>query len=187
MKLGQNVHSNAVYDEVQQVEKIALEDPKVLAELEKLKLPEGTVVCADPWIYGSDGVDDDARMYQVFLYMRDPANSDEADSNHYAFPLPVSPVVECVNYKVVRIDVLPTGADNTPNPLAPYQPKPANEYIPETQELRKDLKPLHVNQPEGPSFSVTPVGETGNIVSWQKWSFFVGMLRRTTRRLHCLY
>ncbi|GKU15181.1 unnamed protein product, partial [Fusarium langsethiae] len=38
-KLGQNVHSNAVYDEVQQVEKIALEDPKVLAELEKLKLP----------------------------------------------------------------------------------------------------------------------------------------------------
>ena len=34
------------------IEKVALEDPKVLAELEKLKLPEGTVVCADPWIYG---------------------------------------------------------------------------------------------------------------------------------------
>ncbi|CEI61777.1 Copper amine oxidase 1 [Fusarium venenatum] len=178
VKLGQNIHSNAVYDEVQQVEKIALEDPKVLAELEKLKLPEGTVVCADPWIYGSDGVDDDARMYQVFLYMRDPVNSEQADSNHYAFPLPVSPVVECVNYQVVRIDVLPTGADNTPKPLAPYQPKPANEYIPESQELRKDLKPLRVIQPEGPSFSVTPVGETGNIVSWQKWNFFVGFNQR---------
>jgi len=52
VKLGPNVHANAVYDEVQEVEKIALQDPKVLAELEKLKLPEGTVVCADPWIYG---------------------------------------------------------------------------------------------------------------------------------------
>lgn len=113
-------------------------------------------------------------MYQVFLYMRDPANSGEADSNHYAFPLPVSPVIECVNYKVIRIDVLPTGADNTIKPLAPYQPKPANEYIPEAQELRKDLKPLHVSQPEGPSFNVTPVGETGNVISWQKWTFFVG-------------
>ncbi|KAI1043603.1 hypothetical protein LB505_011810 [Fusarium chuoi] len=178
VKLGPNVHGNVDYDEAQRVEKLALEDPQVLAELEKLKLPEGTVVCADPWIYGSDGVEDDVRMYQVFLYMRDPSNSGEADSNHYAFPLPVSPVVECVNYKVIRIDVLPTGADNTIKPLAPYQPKPANEYIPEAQELRKDLKPLHVSQPEGPSFNVTPVGETGNVISWQKWTFFVGFNQR---------
>ncbi|KLO90872.1 peroxisomal amine oxidase (copper-containing) [Fusarium fujikuroi] len=178
VKLGPNVHGNVDYDEAQRVEKLALEDPQVLAELEKLKLPEGTVVCADPWIYGSDGVEDDVRMYQVFLYMRDPANPGEADSNHYAFPLPVSPVIECVNYKVIRIDVLPTGADNTIKLLAPYQPKPANEYIPEAQELRKDLKPLHVSQPEGPSFNVTPVGETGNVISWQKWTFFVGFNQR---------
>lgn len=52
MKLGPNVHGNVDYDEAQRVEKLALEDPQVLAELEKLKLPEGTVVCADPWIYG---------------------------------------------------------------------------------------------------------------------------------------
>ncbi len=32
-------------------------------------------------------------MYQVFLYMRDPANASELDSNHYAFPLPISPVL----------------------------------------------------------------------------------------------
>ena len=34
------------------VEKVALEHEKVKAEIAKLKLPEGTVVCADPWIYG---------------------------------------------------------------------------------------------------------------------------------------
>jgi len=34
------------------VEKIALEDEAVKAEIAKLKLPEGTVVISDPWIYG---------------------------------------------------------------------------------------------------------------------------------------
>lgn len=107
--------------------------------------------------------------------MRDPNNSSEPDSNHYAFPLPILPVVECNGYKIIRIDILPTGADNTIKPLSPYTPKPGNEYIPEAQNLRKDLKPLQVVQPEGPSFTVTPVGETGNVLEWQKWSFFIGM------------
>jgi primary-amine oxidase len=34
------------------VEKIALEDEGVKAEIAKLKLPEGTVIISDPWIYG---------------------------------------------------------------------------------------------------------------------------------------
>lgn len=34
------------------VEKIALEDEAVRAEIAKLQLPEGTVVISDPWIYG---------------------------------------------------------------------------------------------------------------------------------------
>jgi len=31
-----------------------LEDPGVKAEIAKLKLPEGTVVISDPWIYGKN-------------------------------------------------------------------------------------------------------------------------------------
>jgi primary-amine oxidase len=34
------------------VEKIALEDEGVKAEIAKLQLPEGTVIISDPWIYG---------------------------------------------------------------------------------------------------------------------------------------
>jgi primary-amine oxidase len=127
---------------------------------------------------GSDGLNDDERLYQVFLYMRDPANPSELDSNHYAFPLPISPVLDCNEYKVIRIDHLPTGADNTLKELKPYQTKPANEYIHEHQKLRQDLKPLQVIQPEGASFTLTPVGETGHIIDWQKWSFFVGYNQR---------
>ena len=34
------------------VEKVALEDEGVKAELAKLGLPEGTGIISDPWIYG---------------------------------------------------------------------------------------------------------------------------------------
>ena len=117
-------------------------------------------------------------MFQCFLYMRDPKNSSDADSNHYALPLAISPVVDTEDYKVIRIDFLPTGADHSIKPTQPYKIQPPNEYTPEHQELRTDLKPLNVVQPEGASFSVTKAGETGEIIEWQKWSFRVGFNAR---------
>jgi len=53
LRLGPNVHSNADGDEIVAVERIALEDEAVKAEIAKLQLPEGTVVISDPWIYGT--------------------------------------------------------------------------------------------------------------------------------------
>lgn len=175
--LGSNFHANGDGVEIVAIEKAALEDEGVKAELAKLKLPEGTVVISDPWIYGSDGVNDDDRMYQCFLYLRDPMNPSEADSNHYALPLPISPVISTESMKVIRIDMLPTGADNTVKEVEPYQIRPPNEYIPEHQKLRTDLKPLNVIQPEGGSFKVTQEG-TSSVLAWQKWHFRVGFNQR---------
>lgn len=53
LRLGPNVHSTADGAELVEVERIALTDPGVLAEIAKLELPEGTVVVSDPWIYGT--------------------------------------------------------------------------------------------------------------------------------------
>lgn len=116
-------------------------------------------------------------MYQCFLYMRDPKNTDELDSNHYAFPLAISPVLSADQRKVIRIDIMPTGKDNTIKPTQPWKPVHANEYIPEAQDLRTDLKPLQVLQPEGASFSVAQEG-TSYTMEWQKWSFRVGFNQR---------
>lgn len=116
-------------------------------------------------------------MYQTFLYLRDPENSSEADSNHYALPLTISPVVSADERKVIRIDHLPTGKDNTVKEPQPWKAKPANEYIPEAHKLRTDIKPLNVVQPEGASFSATQQG-TSNVIEWQKWSFRVGFNQR---------
>lgn len=52
VRLGPNVHSPGDGEEIVLVEKIALEDEAVRAEIAKLQLPEGTVVISDPWIYG---------------------------------------------------------------------------------------------------------------------------------------
>ncbi|KAF2268535.1 hypothetical protein CC78DRAFT_529976 [Lojkania enalia] len=175
--LGKCVHANGDGDEIVAIEKAALEDEGVKAEIAKLQLPEGTVVISDPWIYGSDGVNDEERMYQCFLYMRDPMNPSEVDSNHYALPLPISPVISTETMKVIRIDICPTGADDTIKPLEPYKIKPPNEYIPEHQNLRTDLKPLNVVQPQGASFQVTQEG-TSSVLSWQKWKFRVGFNQR---------
>jgi primary-amine oxidase len=116
-------------------------------------------------------------MYQCFLYLRDPLNPSEADSNHYALPLPISPVVSAHDRKVIRVEILPTGADATIKPLQPYRLRSANEYLPERQNLRTDLKPLHIVQPEGASFKVSTEG-MGSMLEWQKWRFRVGFNQR---------
>ncbi|KAF2402557.1 hypothetical protein EJ06DRAFT_555173 [Trichodelitschia bisporula] len=183
VRLGANVHGAGDGAEIIAVEKLALEHPDVKAEIAKLQLPEGAVVVCDPWIYGADGVNDDDRMWQCYLYTRDTANSSELDSCHYAHPLPISPVISTADMKLVRIDILPTGADNMIKPLGPIHIRPANEYIPEYQQLRTDLKPLNVVQPEGASFTVKNEG-TSSIVAWQKWHMRVSFNQREGMVLH---
>jgi hypothetical protein len=48
--LGPYIHANGDGDEIVCIEKIALADEKVQAEIAKLELPEGTVVISDPWV-----------------------------------------------------------------------------------------------------------------------------------------
>jgi len=109
--------------------------------------------------------------------MRDPQNSGEQDSNHYALPLPLSPVVNVETNKVIRIDHVPTGAGLGGWKGGAWPVQEPNEYIPEAQTLRTDLKPLHVVQPEGASFTVSEQG-TSRVIEWQKWSFRVGFNQR---------
>ena len=106
--------------------------------------------------------------------MRDPANPSNANSNHYAFPLAISPVLDATNMKVIRIDTIPTGEGLEVRPTSKAKIHPPSEYTPEHQRLRKGLKPLNVVQPEGASFKATKVGETAEVIEWQKWSFRIG-------------
>jgi Cu2+-containing amine oxidase len=62
VRLGPNVHGNADYDEILQVEEKTLANEQVKAAIAKLQLPKEAVVCCDPWIYG---------MFLTFFFFRD--------------------------------------------------------------------------------------------------------------------
>lgn len=89
--------------------------------------------------------------------------------------------------EIVRVDKLATGGHDdgirndtvVPNVLDQCVP---SEYVPELVEggMRKDLKPLNVVQPEGPSFTVT----NESLVEWQKWRFRVGFNPREGATIH---
>src|SRR5205814_2730401 len=61
----------------------------------------------------------------------------------------------------------------------PLPPKPGNYRADRVRELRTDVKPLEITQPEGPSFEVN-----GYEVSWQKWNLIIGFNSREGLTLH---
>lgn len=161
-KMSPKYHGNIDFEEVGVVEELTLKDERVISEIAKLKLPDHLFVIAEAWGFGSDGVADYRRQYQVYLFVGDKGMP---DSNHYARPLAFSPVVDTVTMKVTRIDYMPTGRDSKARETKPWAFIKPNEYVPEALNVRKDLKPLQVVQPQGTSYSI----DSDNVLKWQKW------------------
>lgn len=156
------------------------------AEIKKLKLPNGFEVIIEPWPYGGPDQDEENRRYFQGLCFAQDQSSGNPDSNFYAYPLPIIPVMDARKREIVRVDRLATGGkqdglrDQTRSERAIDHCQPA-EYAPEflKDRLRTDLKPLNIVQPEGVSFKVT-----GHLVEWQKWRFRVGFNPREGATLH---
>ncbi|KAI8627789.1 copper amine oxidase 1 [Xylariaceae sp. FL1651] len=158
--------------------------------MEEFSLPDNFNITIDPWPYGGLDPDEDIPRYmQGLVYARD-ASKQNLDSNHYAFPLPIIPVMDVATKKLVRIDRLATGGiGDSLYPSAPagkpnklFEHCRSAEYVPELLDrpLRADLKPIDVTQPEGASFKV----HSDNLVEWQKWRFRIGFTPREGAVLH---
>ena len=157
----------------------------------EMNLPEGFEVVIEPWPFGGrDDKNDLKRYFQGLIFAQDIRNGNP-DSNFYAFPLPIIPVMDACTGEIIRIDRLATGGKEEDPDFRPtswpkdYQPLAhcrAAEYVPELlpNGTRKDLKPLSVIQPEGTSFSVTDE----SLVEWQKWSFRVSFNPREGAVIH---
>ncbi len=88
--------------------------------------------------------------------------------------------------EIIRVERLATGGkgdglyEQTVSKDVIGHCKPS-EYIPELlPKMRKDLKPLNVVQPEGPSFTVTDE----SLIEWQKWRFRVAFNPREGATIH---
>ncbi|KJZ75220.1 hypothetical protein HIM_05414 [Hirsutella minnesotensis 3608] len=150
-------------------------------------IPEGFKITVDPWPYGGIA-SQNPRYMQGLVFARNVAKG--RDSNHYAYPIPIIPVLDWVTKKIIRIDRLPTGgagdglepAKNSDSPKNLFTKARSAEYVPELlkEPLREGLKPLNVVQPEGASFSVHPDG----LIEWQHWRFRLGFTPREGAVLH---
>ncbi|KAL8286460.1 hypothetical protein RQP46_004477 [Phenoliferia psychrophenolica] len=157
-----------------------MKNPEFQAAIKLLRLPEAAVVVADCWVFGADSHVESTRLIPFMVYAR--LNS-EVSSNHYAFPLPLQPVLDTKDNSLFAINWTPVfGGDSTetfaalPEGTFPWEKlnPSAHEYDADLRTaagfaLRKDLKPLQVVQPDGPSFTVT-----GRSVEWQKWQMHIG-------------
>lgn len=157
-----------VVDDVEKIEYLSIHEANCAAEIAKLKLPENVHVVCDPWIYGTDDPKEDRLLIQCYMYL---ANKSHPESNHYSLPLKYSPVFDGLTFELVRMDYLPSGADEfSIKDTLPWEEFPFVEYHPDLNGVSKlrDLKPLIISQPEGVSFTI----DENNKICWQDWEFF---------------
>lgn len=143
--------------------------PKVLEEIRKLDLPKDAKVINDPWSFGTDNAKECRRLFQCYMYI---VLIDDPEANHYSLPAPFSPVFDAHTLELLWIDHLPLGTGKETTETQAWNPVKPVEYASSVlgdAYFRKDLKPLQVVQPQGPSFNVD-----GRTIEWQKWKFHLG-------------
>lgn len=65
--VGKHPYIDSAY--MQAVEKACRADPRVQAEIEKLKLPSGATVVIEPWAYATDGMNDMSERTTMVLQL----------------------------------------------------------------------------------------------------------------------
>ena len=134
-------------------------DPRYIEALAKRGITDLDSLQLDPWPAGNFDIEGERgrRLVRVISYVRDnPAD------NGYAHPIEgVVVTVDVQHNEVVSVE---------DHGVVPVPEAPGNYDTASVGNMRTDLKPLDIVQPEGPSFEVT-----GNEVRWQKWRFRVSM------------
>ncbi|KAI8989332.1 copper amine oxidase [Pilobolus umbonatus] len=163
-------------DEMFAVEKMILKDERVIAECRSLGINDMSMVFNDPWAIARhlrySGTE--KRMMQAFMYMRTCE-----DDNQYAHPLDFVPIVDVNEMKVIDIEYMKPRNSKFNRPTIPME---NHNFLPEfigEENMRKDLKPIIIQQPEGVSFTVK-----GSEIDWQKWNMHISMNYREGLVIH---
>lgn len=186
--LGKDVQISLQTEELLWAEEVCRKDPKVKEACEAIGVPQEEL-CVDGWCIAHDERYPGRRLQQCFMFWRQ-----RPECNIYSSPLDFVPVMDSHTGEIITIDYPPS--NQGPNdPLPPssaeaygkapprqrFAPpsKPSN-YLPEQIQIdepnfkvRDTLKPLHVMQPEGVSYSLN-----GRVISWQNWKFHIGFTYR---------
>ncbi len=156
------VQPKIMLDEFYECEQAVKADPAFRQALAMRGITDIDLVMVDPWSAGNYGIEgeDGMRLSYSLCWLRSSPKD-----NGYARPIEgVVPVVDLNEMKVLRV------IDHGVVPLPPNDGNYSQNFI---HDFRKDLKPIEITQPEGPSFTVD-----GWHVSWQKWEMRLGFTPR---------
>ena len=133
-------------------------------------IDDTSLVMVDIWSAGNYGSEEDRtrRLARPLCFLRrDPTD------NGYTRPIEgLRPVVDLNTMQVIRVE------EYGKWPLPDVECNYAADRVP---NQRRDIKPIDITQPEGPSFEVE-----GYQVRWQNWSFVIGFNAREGLTLHHL-
>ncbi|KAF2135633.1 uncharacterized protein K452DRAFT_303404 [Aplosporella prunicola CBS 121167] len=185
--IGKQHHAALTLSEFDTLVDVCKASPEFQKAVAEFNIPEGFEVVVEPWPYGGLDLEDENRRYFQGLIFAQDTRSGNPDSNFYAYPFPLIPIMDAHNREIIRIDRLATGGKGdsitgkTHN-KAVIDHCTTSEYVPELlpNGTRKDLKALNVVQPDGPSFKVS----NESLVEWQKWRFRVSFNPREGAVLH---
>jgi primary-amine oxidase len=140
-------------------------DPEFQAAVRRRGIEDMSLVCVDPWsagVYADDPESDRGRrLLRALCWVR----SNPTD-NLYAHPIDgLTVIVDLNTLEVVRVE------DYAVIPVPPEMSNYTTEYV---KDLRTDVKPLEIIQPEGASFEV----RDGHEIRWQKWRMRIGFTPR---------
>lgn len=157
-----------IAEEVEAVERLVKEHPDFRTAVRRRGIDDIDLISIDPLPAGSWGDHDHEgrRLARAFTLLRS-----EVGGNPYARPVEgVTALVDLHRREVLSVD------DHGEVPI----PSGPGEFRAERlQRQRNDIRPLEIDQPEGPSFEVD-----GWHVEWQKWQFRIGWTAREGLVLH---
>jgi primary-amine oxidase len=168
--LPEGVQPPIMLDEFGECEEAVRRSSVFRDAMKKRGIEDLGLVMIDAWSaghYGNEPPEDQGkRLVRALCWVRS-----EPLDNGYARPIEnIVAVVDLNRKQLVRVE------DYGVIPLPPHPGNWAREYI---KEIRTDLKPVEVSQPEGASFTAQ-----GQEVTWQKWSLRIGFNPREGLVLH---
>jgi primary-amine oxidase len=170
-------------DELEECESLLRADPRFQEAMRRRGVTDLSLVLIDVWPAGNTGPQDDpteGRLIRLLFFVRYGKYD-----NRYARP--VEGLIALVDLdRMAVLDVADHGVVPLPERPGNYIPELVTGQIegysgnfPAVEQLRDDLRPIEITQPEGPSFTVE-----GHAVAWQKWRLRIGYNPREGLVLH---
>jgi primary-amine oxidase len=177
-RVVEDVQPSVMLEEFFSTEEITRADPRWQEAMRKRGVTDFSLAMIDPWAAGYDIEDPRGRrLIRPLTFVRS-----REDDNGYARP--VEGLIVLVDLdRMEVIDVRDHGVVPLPEKAGNYVPELMfdDDNRPAHTQLRDDVRPIEITQPEGPSFTVD-----GHAVSWQKWRVRVGYSPREGLVLHQL-